>query len=263
MMNRERRTDFAASLLLAAFCFPACDAALLSEGWRLQSPCDAAVAAEVGGAKAATAVCDNVHWVAVFPGLKPLQTAMLTLPTNPTSVGTPSAVARLDKSAGRLDYLRSSIPKENPEAADVLGLALDGCIEAWLEHCAAEGATAKFEDLQASSTPQSAAVLSTRGFAELDDVAVDFTALGRGECIPTHRARLPGAIVAYERRAGACDDVLDQSMAQALLGFCANSQSPSTQRPSLRRLPRRRRIHGQDSRVLDGDHKIITTQCTF
>jgi hypothetical protein len=108
--------------------------------------------------------------------------------------------------------------KENPEAVEALGLALDGCIEAWLEHCAtANGTNARFEDLQASSTPQSAAVLASRGFCELDDVAIDFTVLGRGESIPTHRARLPGAIVAYERRAGSCDDVLDQAMAQSLL----------------------------------------------
>ena len=222
IMHDGRRKTFATGhfLLLTAVCSPLCEAALLANGWRLQTPCNAAIAAELAGVKATATTSDHVHWVAVFKdgGIKPLQMAMFAPPTNPTSVGAPSAIARLDKKAARLDYLRSSILKENPEAVEALGLALDGCIEAWLEHCAtANGTNARFEDLQASSTPQSAAVLASRGFCELDDVAIDFTVLGRGESIPTHRARLPGAIVAYERRAGSCDDVLDQAMAQSLL----------------------------------------------
>ena len=110
---------------MLALLLPAC-ASLLSEGYRIESPCPSAVAATVSPAAALDD--DAVHWVGVFPGVKPLQTAMFTLPTNPTSVGAPVAVARLDVRRARLDGLRSTIPKEDPQAIALLGLALDGAI---------------------------------------------------------------------------------------------------------------------------------------
>ena len=63
--------------------------------------------------------------------------------------------------------------------------------------------------------PASQAVLSSRGFAEMD--RVDFSALSRNECISTHRARLPACIIALGRRAKTCPDVLEQAMAQRLV----------------------------------------------
>ena len=209
---------------MLALLLPAC-ASLLSEGYRIESPCPSAVAATVSPAAALDD--DAVHWVGVFPGVKPLQTAMFTLPTNPTSVGAPVAVARLDVRRARLDGLRSTIPKEDPQAIALLGLALDGAIEAWVAHCASPSAEHEFESLVASSTPQTAKVLATRGFGEVDDVAVDFSALGRGESIATHRVRLPGAILAMERRAQTCDDMLERAMAQSILDAMRQQPSPT------------------------------------
>ena len=210
---------------MLALLLPAC-ASLLSEGFRIESPCPSAVAATISPAAAGDD--DAVHWVGVFPSqVKPLATAMFTLPTNPTSVGAPVAVARLDLQRARLDGLRCTIPKEDPQAKPLIGLALDGAIEAWLAHCADPSSKHEFESLVASSTPQTAEVLATRGFGEIDDVAVDFASLGRGESIATHRVRLPGAILAMERRAQTCDDMLERAMAQSILDAMRQQPSPT------------------------------------
>lgn len=186
---------------------------LLSDGtYRVQSPCPAATAKLL--ATAAADSSDDTHWCAVLPGLgnvKPLEMAMFTAPMNPTTIGAPTAVARLDLKDATLGNLQCGIPKEEPEAAEVLGLAVDSAIEAWLKHCASSGTS--FEALCASTTPWSAEVLRSRGFAEMDDSEIDFTT----RPIVTHRARLPSAIVAYERRASTASDVLDAAMAQSLL----------------------------------------------
>ena len=199
----------AALLLLTIFSARGASAALLTEGFRIESPVSAATAALVDGTPVADV--DSQHWVAIYPGVKPMATAMFTLPTTPTSVGAPVAVARLDVNGGRLDYMRCSIPKEQAEAKEVLGLALDAALEAWLDKCGVRG----YEALVASSTPFTAEILASRGFAEAEEV--DFAALGRGDALVTHRARLPSAIVAFERRAQTCEDVLDGAMAQRLV----------------------------------------------
>ena len=121
--------------------------------------------------------------------------------------------------------MRSSIPKENPASAEVLGLVVDAALQTWLAHCETEGTS--FEELTASSTPQSAAVLASRGFSELEDSAIDFAALGRGEAIASHRARLPAAVVAFERRAQGCEDLLDRAMAQELLDAMRAQPGPA------------------------------------
>lgn len=187
-------------------------AALLSQGYSVQSPCKEATATLLGDEKTpAVTSTDSHHWVAVFPGLKPVATAMFTLPTAPTNVGAPIAVVRLDLKEGRLDCMRCSIPKEEAEAKEVLGLAVDAAIETWLEHCSA--VPGGFEALTAAATMFSAEVLRTRGFAELDDEDISF---GQ-RYIASHRARLPSAIVAYERQASVAEDVLDKAMAEDLL----------------------------------------------
>jgi len=202
--------------------------ALLSDGYRVQSPCSwSTAAAALTDANAPERDEEGVRWIAVTPGVKPLSTAMFTLPSAPTAVGAPSAVVRLDLNRARLDFLHSTIPKENAEAIEVLGLCLDGALEAWLAHCAQPGEEHRFEALKASSTPQTATVLSSRGFAELD--APDFSALGRNDPISTHVARLPAAIVATERRVQqVCPDVLDQAMAESLLSAMRRQPEPGS-----------------------------------
>ena len=67
---------------------------------------------------------------------------------------------------------------------------------AWRRACASKIPDAAEEALAASATVFTKGHFSAAGFAELD--APDLTALGRGQPILTHRARLPRAVVAYE-----------------------------------------------------------------
>jgi len=218
------------SVLLLLLLPTSCGAALLSAGYKLESPCTPSVAARAFGPDGGLLGPmpddseEDVQWVAVLPGLKALPTAMFTLPSQPTTVGAPSAVCRLNLAEGRLDHLLSTIPKESPEAVEVLGLCLDGALEAWLGHCASSGVP--FESLSASSTPQTAAVLSSRGFSELE--TVDFSSLGRQQPILTHGARLPACILATERRAQRAVDVLDQAVAASLADALRTQPAPSS-----------------------------------
>ena len=216
-------------LIMLSFLVSTYAAALLSDGYKLQTDCKPAVAAfTLPDIPQAADEENNKRWIAVLPSeIKPLATAMFTLPTAPTNVGAPTAVARLDLDNAKLDHMFCSIPKEQSAATEVLGLLLDGAIQCWLAHCSSpEGAGSSFETLTASSTAQTAAVLGSRGFAEFDDGKIDFAALGRKEAIQTHQARLPAAILAYERRAAQADDVLDQMMAKELLDALKSQPDP-------------------------------------
>lgn len=213
---------------MLALCAAVLPAALLSEGYKIKSPCAASTAALLDAKSAEVAAqTGDYHWIAVEKeGLAP--TAMFTLPTvptDPTAVGAPAAVARLDFARGQLDHMRSSIPKENSEAAEVLSLAVEAALEAWIAHCA-DASSGEFEDLRASSTPFSAGVLRTYGFAEFETDQVDFAALGRGEAIATHCARLPAAILAVERRASTAEDLLDRANAESLLELLRAQPEP-------------------------------------
>jgi hypothetical protein len=108
----------------------------------------------------------------------------------------PLAVGRLRRDEGVIELLASSVPKEDPQHAALLGVVLDHLLLAWFDHIA--NADRGFEALSASASLHSAAVLERSGFAEIE--SPDLSALGRGLPIATHAARLPAAIVAYTHR---------------------------------------------------------------
>ena len=64
-------------LVAIALVLPRGSCAMLSEGYRIQSPCLPATAKIL--ADSCQLADDDVHWVAIMPGIKPLQTAMFTL----------------------------------------------------------------------------------------------------------------------------------------------------------------------------------------
>ena len=206
-------------------------AALLSDAYRLQSPCPPSVASMLLPVQKLEVIEENspesYHWVAAMPVPQPLGSISMTsipLAMPSTLVGAPAAVGRLDLTRGQIDFLRTELPKENPEAADLIGLIVDGLLLAWCQHCSSSDR--KYEHLTASASPFVAPLLVSRGFALIDDP--DFTALGRGELIATHRARLPASIIAYQRRAASdpTEDVLDRSMAEELLAALRDQPEP-------------------------------------
>ena len=235
-------------------------AALLSSSYRIDSPCPPSVAAMLcPDAAISTANSDSADWyvhpeiiicpsallqyfcvlarrVAVMPvprsplylddsvALRPPTPTVLAMPS--TLVGAPAAIGRLclSNGKGRIDQLRTEVPKEDPESAMLLGLVLDSLLLRWMEQCAGEGSA--FESLSASASPHAASVLTARGFLEIEKP--DFTALGRGEPIETHRVRLPACILAYESlwtQAGS-DDVLDLALAASVLSSLRQQPTP-------------------------------------
>ena len=83
----------------------------------------------------------------------------------------------------------------------------------------------QFEDLGASATLYTSDAFERYGFAEVE--APDLTALGRGEPIVTHEARLPAAIIALDRAAAA-------SPRAAALATALRSQPPPERRAARR-----------------------------
>jgi hypothetical protein len=210
--------------------------ALLSDTYRIESPCKPQVAAMLVPATSTnpvpTADGANIHWCAALPStqqptLDPtaiqVRSPFAPLAAPPTLVGAPAAIGRLDLSKGRIDQLRSEIPKENPESQELMGLVLDTLLLRWMEHCSSSDG-ASFESLTASASPNAATVYESRGFMEAEP---DFTALGRGEALTTHRARLPAAIVAVKAQISNCDDVLDRALAESVLSKLEEQPDPS------------------------------------
>ena len=176
-----------------------------------------AFTAEMGSCADAVAIdpaaCEDARdsdvWVVVSESAAPpslsLAAAMEAATTaSPTVVAAgPAAVGRLRARRGAakpvIDVLRTSIPKEQLERCNAaLAAVLERLVAVWLESL---GDGDHFEDLRASGTIHTAATFESFGFAELD--FPDLTALGRGDAIETHAARLPAAILAFDARAAA------------------------------------------------------------
>jgi hypothetical protein len=174
--------------------------------YRVVSPCGHETAALL--APKASEV-PGAHWVAVMPGINPLapappevQPIVPAFFANYNSLAVvgeqPLAVGRLRRDDAVLELLASSVPKEDPRHASLLGVVLDHLLLAWCDHLAAADVPQGFEALSASGSLHSAAVLERCGFAEIE--SPDLSALGRGLPIATHSARLPAAIIAYTHR---------------------------------------------------------------
>ena len=153
-------------------------------------------------AQPAEAVPGDV-WVKVTENAAPsldLTSAMAAATTDEPSivVGAPAACGRLNPKGPVIDVLRSSIAKEQ---VDRCGASMDACIEklleCWLENLGDD----EFESLGASATLYTSDAFERFGFAEIE--FPDLTALGRGEPIVTHRARLSAAILACDARGSA------------------------------------------------------------
>ena len=114
---------------------------------------------------------------------------------------------------------------------EALGLVVDALLQEWLRHCSSSGVA--FESLECTASTQTAAIVSARGFAEID--APDFSALSRGESIATHNARLSASILSYERRIPNTEDVLDQSMLESILSALREQNDPGVSKVDLRR----------------------------
>ena len=201
--------------------------AILDSEYTLSAPCSRETAALVVGAEIAN--MPDAYWVAVRQPSAAAPTADLALAFDATSLTfdmsspnaakeqMPAAVARLRPSLGILDQIRSTIPKEDPQTLEVLGLCIDACLLEWLRHLDSTPDSTRdstrdstpdstrdstraqqFESLSAASTLHTAELLESRGFSELE--APDLTALGRGAPITTHAARLPASILAYTVR---------------------------------------------------------------
>ena len=147
---------------------------------------------------------DGDVWVKVTENAAPsldLTSAMAAATTDEPSivVGAPAACGRLRPGPNPvIDVLRSSIAKEQ---VDRCGASMDACIEklleCWLENLGDD----EFESLGASATLYTSDAFERFGFAEIE--FPDLTALGRGEPIVTHRARLSAAILACDARGSA------------------------------------------------------------
>ena len=204
---------------LVLACYLASVAALL-DTYRVISPCPSGVAAMLAGNIAAE---DDAHWVAVVPSTSSLQTSMMT------QVGAPAAIGRLHMACGLVDRLQSAIPKEQPEAAEVIGLAIDALLLSWMRHIQHTDGT--FEGLTASASTFTASLFEARGFAEIEKP--DFTMLAQGKPIATHRARLPAACLAYDYRLSSVrrdgGSLLDITHAQAVLDALREQPAPGVE----------------------------------
>ena len=142
-------------------------------------------------------------WVKVTENAAPsldLTSAMAAATTEPSIVvGAPAACGRLRPGPNPvIDVLRSSIAKEQVERCGAsMDAALEKLLECWLDNLGDD----EFESLGASATLYTSNAFEHFGFAEIE--FPDLTALGRGEPIVTHRARLSAAILACDARGSA------------------------------------------------------------
>ncbi len=227
----------AAALSLPRRCPP--PRALLGDSYYIESPCSSATAALLTMKGVVQPPSDDEHWVALHP-IAPIDPSASPFTFDasapPTSARTPAAVGRLrlTESGGVIDSLRCSLPKEDPLVASLHGAVIDALLAEWVARLASETATPRpFEALAASASVFTKGHFSAAGFAELD--APDLTALGRGQPILTHRARLPSVILALQARLARTDDALtpeDRAAGDALLEALRGQAPPEPEAPA-------------------------------
>ena len=145
--------------------------------------------------------------------------AMLVSPVEraPSAVG---RLRRLDGGGMMIDCVRSSIPKEQADFLQAVEVCVDALVAEALKLCSADGEAADglhFERLEAAADIHTARVFEQVGFEEV--VEVDFSVLGAGGPIPTHRARLASAIAAVQKRVDSApeDEAIVRRMAKMSL----------------------------------------------
>jgi len=185
-------------------------AALLGDTVTLTSPCTPSVAGAL--CKVATAA-NQGYWVALQPALSTeFDPTLLTAPSSIKAVlkvpdeaprsGAPLAVGRVDwtsQSTPMIDSLHCSLPKEDPQHNEQLGLVIDELLIVWAEHCARH-ATISFDDLAASASLFTREALASRGFVDASD-ATDLSALARGASPVTHAMNIARAAKMARERA--------------------------------------------------------------
>ena len=196
--------------------------------WKTISPCLDGRAAAVANEE--TPPPEPTHWVAV----ERLQSAedafasalAIGAPEATVLVGAPAAVGRLRLERALGDKLIQTIVKEEPECAVAVGHCVDSLLLAWLQHLGSqEGTEQQFEGLRAAAQSHTGPVLEQRGFAEIE--RPDMSALGRGEPITTHFARLPASIFAYEALLGSAATIAETARYNEILE-ALRSQPPPT-----------------------------------
>ena len=187
--------------MLRALLLPCTAAALLGGPAFTATRCTYDEVSEL--AQPAEAIPGDV-WVKVTENAAPsldLTSAMAAATTDEPSivVGAPAACGRLRPGPNPvIDVLRSSIAKEQVERCGAsMDVAIEKLLECWLDNLGED----EFESLGASATLYTSDAFERFGFAEIE--FPDLTALGRGEPIVTHRARLSAAILACDARGSA------------------------------------------------------------
>lgn len=217
--------------------------ALLGDQLTLSSPAEAKLARQLLDTVLVEAVPVEEHWVALTAVKDSLSVdmdaALLSAPASIQDVlGVPAAAAmagskplavgrlRTSTTPPRIDYLLCSLPKEDPLHGEALGLVVDALMLAWAEYLAREDTDAcDFEALRSSSSTFAESRLVSRGFVAI--AKPDFTALGRGEPILTHAARLPNALLAAKARAAQAElTSLDKQHADRLVAALQALQPP-------------------------------------
>ena len=233
--RRQARRDASPTMLvglLVARASTPCrsNSVICATQWKTISPCLDGRAAAL--AKEETPATEEpTHWVVVDRVQSTEDAFMSALavgaPEPTVLVGAPAAVGRLRPERALVDKLLQTIVKEEPECAVAVGHCVDSLLLAWLQHLQAqEGSTEQqFEGLRAAAQSHTAPVLEQRGFAEIE--RPDMSALGRGEPIATHNARLPAGIIAYEALLGAAETIAETTRYNEILE-ALRTQPPPT-----------------------------------
>ena len=196
--------------------------------WKTISPCLDGRAAAL--AKEETPATEEpTHWVVVDREQSTEDAFMSALavgaPEPTVLVGAPAAVGRLRPERALVDKLLQTIVKEEPECAVAVGHCVDSLLLAWLQHLQSqEGTEQQFEGLRAAAQSHTAPVLEQRGFAEIE--RPDMSALGRGEPIATHYARLPAGIFAYEALLTSATTIAETARYNAILEALRSQPPP-------------------------------------
>ena len=220
-----------ASLLVARASAPCRSSSVTcATQWKTTSPCLDGRAAAFANEEPTTE--EPTHWVVVDrvqSADDAFQSALAVgAPEATVLVGAPAAVGRLRPERALVDKLLQSIVKEEPECAMAVGHCVDSLLLAWLQHLQAqEGSTGQqqFEGLRAAAQAHTAPVLEQRGFAEIEKP--DMSALGRGEPVATHYARLPAGIFAYEALLASAETIAETARYNEILE-ALRSQPPPT-----------------------------------
>ena len=226
---RKHASPMLVGLLVARASTPCrSNSVICATQWKTISPCLDGRAAAL--AKEETATEEPTHWVAVDRVQSTEDAFMSALavgaPEPTVLVGAPAAVGRLRPERALVDKLLQTIVKEEPECAVAVGHCVDSLLLAWLQHLQAqEGTEQQFEGLRAAAQPHTAPVLEQRGFAEIE--RPDMSALGRGEPVATHYARLPAGIFAYEALLGSAETIAETARYNEILE-AMRTQPPPT-----------------------------------